>query len=148
MKNETRREFLVQAGTLSASFCCLGATTFLASCGTSKNVYATVPSLTETAEAVTFPAAAFAGKNYLIVPVKKYQQPLYISKQADGTFLALRMHCTHRGCEVNATPDKFICPCHGSQFSLHGDVLKGPAKEPLASLPVNADSENVIVHFS
>ena len=148
MKNETRREFLVQAGTLGACICCLGATSFLASCGTSKKVYASVPSATETADAVTIPAAAFSGKSYLIVPVKKFEQPLYITKQDDGTYLALRMHCTHRGCEVNATPDKFVCPCHGSEFSLHGDVLKGPAKDPLQSLPVTADTENVIVHFS
>ncbi|PSP16721.1 MAG: hypothetical protein BRC58_08410 [Cyanobacteria bacterium QS_8_64_29] len=40
--------------------------------------------------------------------------------------------CTHRGCTVNWVPeqDRFICPCHGSQYDDKGRVVRGPAKEP------------------
>ena len=43
--------------------------------------------------------------------------------------------CTHLGCVVpwNASEDKFICPCHGSQYDSTGKVVRGPA--PL-SLPL------------
>lgn len=43
--------------------------------------------------------------------------------------------CTHLGCVVpwNASEDKFICPCHGSQYDSAGKVVRGPA--PL-SLPL------------
>ena len=148
MKIESRRDFLKQAGAAGACICCMGAISFLASCGSSKNAAASVPSFTETADQLSIPAAAFTDKPYLIIPAKKFEQPLFISKQIDGSYRALRMYCPHKGCEVNHTPDKFVCPCHGSEFTLHGDVTKGPAKENLASLPVTMDQENVTVHFN
>ena len=37
-------------------------------------------------------------------------------------------HCTHLGCKINKFENnRFICPCHGSEYSLEGKVLKGPA---------------------
>ena len=42
--------------------------------------------------------------------------------------------CTHNGCLVkyDKTNGKLICPCHDSEFSLDGKVLKGPASKDLA----------------
>jgi len=127
----------------------MGALSFLASCSTSKKATAAIPPFTETADMLTLSASAFSDKNYVIIQSKKFEQPIYIAKQPDGSYSALKMYCTHKGCEVKAAPDKFICPCHGSEFSLHGDVLKGPATQPMISFPVSVDeNNNVIVHFS
>ncbi|WP_147535068.1 FAD-dependent oxidoreductase [Bacillus marasmi] len=44
--------------------------------------------------------------------------------------------CTHMGCELewNNGDRSWDCPCHGSRFSVDGDVLEGPAEYPLQKL--------------
>ncbi len=45
--------------------------------------------------------------------------------------------CTHLGCyfKWDQGTGHFECPCHGSVFSIKGDVLGGPAPRPLDALP-------------
>lgn len=42
--------------------------------------------------------------------------------------------CPHMGCVVhwNSAETSWDCPCHGSRFSIEGEVLEGPAYEALA----------------
>jgi Rieske Fe-S protein len=40
--------------------------------------------------------------------------------------------CTHLGCRLKDIADNSItCPCHGSQFGLDGEVVRGPALKSL-----------------
>ena len=63
----------------------------------------------------------------------------------DRKLYALVRNCTHMGCipNYNKTEKAFICPCHGSKFDIRGNVLRGPAPEPLyrASLEVNPEGK-------
>lgn len=58
----------------------------------------------------------------------------YVIRLGDG-FRALSSVCTHLGCITRYRPGERIiaCPCHGSRFSLDGEVLAGPAPRPLPS---------------
>lgn len=52
--------------------------------------------------------------------------------------------CTHLGCVVpwNKAENKFMCPCHGSQYNSEGKVIRGPAPLSLAlSHVANADGK-------
>ncbi len=50
----------------------------------------------------------------------------------------LNPRCPHLGCTVdwNTEQQRFICPCHGSQFDAVGQVLHGPANQPLPLVTV------------
>ncbi|MBI3091568.1 MAG: ubiquinol-cytochrome c reductase iron-sulfur subunit [Candidatus Tectomicrobia bacterium] len=53
--------------------------------------------------------------------------------------------CTHLGCTPNwfLENNRFQCPCHGSNFTLEGDVIAGPAPQPLfrAKITLAADGK-------
>lgn len=57
--------------------------------------------------------------------------------------LAIYRVCTHLGCLYawQASQNKFICPCHGSQFQRGGKFILGPA-------PRSLDAFNVIIKDS
>ena len=54
-------------------------------------------------------------------------------RDADGSVVLRSAVCTHMGCQVqwNTAERTWDCPCHGSRFSPHGDVISGPAETPL-----------------
>ncbi len=60
---------------------------------------------------------------------------LLIDRSNQNTFNALSAICTHQGCLINyydSGNKQFVCPCHGSKFSLNGQVVQGPASRPLS----------------
>lgn len=77
--------------------------------------------------------------------------PTYIVINDDGSIrnYGINAVCTHLGCVVpwNSGENKFMCPCHGSQYDETGKVVRGPA--PLSLALAHADvSEDDKVIFS
>jgi glycine/D-amino acid oxidase-like deaminating enzyme/nitrite reductase/ring-hydroxylating ferredoxin subunit len=56
-----------------------------------------------------------------------------VYRDEEGALHVLSATCTHLGCLVafNDAERSWECPCHGSRFSVDGDVLQGPANRPL-----------------
>ncbi len=58
-----------------------------------------------------------------------------------GTLYAFSDICTHRQCNLSLGGEidgnAITCECHGSTFDMTtGEVLEGPATEPVATFPV------------
>jgi Rieske Fe-S protein len=63
-----------------------------------------------------------------------------------GGIRAISIACTHLGCTLNVSDDKFTCPCHGSVFALTGEVLKGPAAVNLKELAHEIDGALIKIY--
>lgn len=56
-----------------------------------------------------------------------------VYRELDGELHAVSLRCTHMGCLLrwNGAERSWDCPCHGSRFDVDGQVLEGPAVNPL-----------------
>jgi Rieske Fe-S protein len=57
-------------------------------------------------------------------------------------FVMFSSICPHLGCRFNWDDgmNKFACPCHGSQYTLYGEHVAGPAPRGLDALPFQEKS--------
>lgn len=62
--------------------------------------------------------------------------------------VALSSVCTHRGCEVRPRPDSLECPCHGSEYDEFGEVLQGPARQPLRRFSVVEKQDKYVIDLT
>ncbi|GAA4526765.1 Rieske (2Fe-2S) protein [Amycolatopsis samaneae] len=70
---------------------------------------------------------------------------IVVARTAENTVAAFSAICTHQGCTVTPQGTELKCPCHGSVFDARtGAVKQGPAKKPLASVPVKIDNGQVV----
>jgi glycine/D-amino acid oxidase-like deaminating enzyme/nitrite reductase/ring-hydroxylating ferredoxin subunit len=82
--------------------------------------------------------APFRGKEPNVAPgegevVRRDGKQLAVARDEDGELHVASAVCTHMDCIVhwNDAEQSWDCPCHGSRFSVDGDVLDGPAVEDL-----------------
>jgi glycine/D-amino acid oxidase-like deaminating enzyme/nitrite reductase/ring-hydroxylating ferredoxin subunit len=59
-------------------------------------------------------------------------------RDGDGRLSLCSPVCTHLQCIVgwNGAEQTWDCPCHGARYTPTGEVISGPAEEPLEKLPV------------
>ena len=74
--------------------------------------------------------------------------PTYVVVEGDSTLrnYGINAVCTHLGCVVpwNASENKFMCPCHGSQYDDTGKVVRGPAPLSLALAKADVQDDKLI----
>lgn len=60
-------------------------------------------------------------------------EKLGVYRDEQGELLAVSAKCPHLGCQLEWNPSEksWDCPCHGSRFDVHGNLLNGPANSSL-----------------
>jgi menaquinol-cytochrome c reductase iron-sulfur subunit len=74
---------------------------------------------------------------------------VWVIKHSPSEVTVFSSICPHLGCHYNWHPDQreFICPCHGSVYSVNGKVLGGPAPRPLDTLPTKLEGGVLLVKW-
>jgi menaquinol-cytochrome c reductase iron-sulfur subunit len=74
---------------------------------------------------------------------------VWVIKHSSSEVTVFSPICPHLGCYYDWHPEKkeFICPCHGSIYSITGKVLGGPAPRPLDTLPTKLEGGKLFVEW-
>jgi len=87
-------------------------------------------------------------RKYVLLKVPELGFPISLYRQEEDEYIATLLKCTHRGCELNVGGDIYSCPCHGSEFTIEGEDLQGPAEDNLTLFKTDSDSDNIYVYLS
>ena len=146
----TRREFCARA-CQAVSLLTLGAAT--QACGGSSTSPSSAPALPSVSGTLVnrtltiavdaaSPLAAVGGAAMVTVSTGTY----LVARTAQSTFTTVTAVCTHEGCAVTGfASSRYVCPCHGSEFSTSGAVVQGPASSSLRQFPTTFDSNVVTI---
>jgi len=85
------------------------------------------------------------GSKSLVQGLKGDATYLLVDENSKIEDFGINAVCTHLGCVVpwNQAENKFMCPCHGSQYNNQGKVVRGPAPLSLALAHVEIKDGNV-----
>lgn len=69
----------------------------------------------------------------------------WVVKEPDNGIVAFGPLCTHLHCAYHfeSQLSQFVCPCHGSYFSIDGKVVSGPAPRPLDRYVTKVDNNHL-----
>jgi menaquinol-cytochrome c reductase iron-sulfur subunit len=78
------------------------------------------------------------------------QSAAWLRRTDPQTVEAFSIHCTHLGCPTRweATPQLFMCPCHGGVFYANGEVAAGPPPRPLVRVGARIRDGHVEIETS
>ena len=72
--------------------------------------------------------------------------PAFVGRDSNGIY-AMTTTCTHQGCDLatgTITATFIQCGCHLSEFDYDGNVIMGPATQPLAHFKVDVAADGTI----
>mgnify|MGYP001591736798 CR=1 FL=1 len=135
---QSRREFVKKTGILTTGICCsAGILSLLESCSSTKSIAGIIEG-----NVIKLNVSDFGESKFLVIRNDKLSAPIYLTK-IDEKYKAFLMLCTHKQCELKASGQVMICPCHGSEFSNEGVVLSAPAEENLKEYKVILNKEEI-----
>jgi cytochrome b6-f complex iron-sulfur subunit len=140
MTQLNRREF-VTAVACAACLCGLGTSAELLADDSPATAPSTAPSTTLDVGAKSDYAADGITTTWMKLPDR------VAVVRHDGKIYASTTICTHRGGTVRWHPDvdAYICPRHGANFDIEGNVTKGPARTPLTRYAISVDANGHLI---
>lgn len=143
-----RKDFLQQTAIIGAGALCIPS--LFTACATYKPKYLVDGntlkiSKNEFIDSTTTPASR---RLFISVKLDKYPFPIGISQNANGSYTAVYLECTHRGCGLQNTGEQLQCPCHGSEFSYSGKVMSAPADKDLKIFPLEEKGEELWISLT
>lgn len=90
---------------------------------------------------------AFEEDSYVLVRNPVHAKPIFLLKESKESYAAYLLECTHKQCTVKPTGDTLTCPCHGSKYDQHGQVLQGPAEQRLPAFQVTTDGQTIFIEL-
>ncbi|MCG3172576.1 MAG: Cytochrome b6-f complex iron-sulfur subunit [Myxococcota bacterium] len=143
----TRREWLIQTGAMAASACAGGC----AAGGPGTGGVADAGQAFAAAEACgdlpppdsgwhAIPLAEIPGlasQGVARVRAREALLQVWVVRESSACHRAVWAICTHGACELDWKPEErwLECPCHGSRFNTLGAIVRGPATQPVRTLP-------------
>jgi cytochrome b6-f complex iron-sulfur subunit len=97
-------------------------------------------------QTILVPVDQLNGLDYLTVQVDAWNANVAVHQKSDGTYLSLLLLCTHLENQLNPGYDNgFECDLHGSRFDEDGNVVQGPAADPLTSFPTTLVNGQLVI---
>lgn len=96
---------------------------------------------------IEVPLSLFETQAFRVISPSKYEYEIAVEKKPDNTYKALLLRCTHLDNQLTTTGNGFTCSLHGSKFDKEGQVLKGPAENPLQQLTTRIVNNNLLIHL-
>jgi Rieske Fe-S protein len=95
---------------------------------------------------ISFPKSNLASVSSFVFNDKRLPTKVLVLKNADGTYKAISLKCTHLGVGLKEDGSGGLtCPAHGSKFDSNGKVTHGPAKAPLQIWTVRESGDDLII---
>lgn len=137
-----RREFIRTLERIAAGLACAGVSGLMVGCSGLRYV----PSTREGNRLIVRQSDVADG-THMLIEDPQLARAVYLHRFPDGTYSAVFTRCTHQGCQVEPAGDRLACPCHGSEYRVTGEVLRGPAEQALQRYDVTTDSEHIYIHL-
>ncbi|MDJ0772324.1 MAG: ubiquinol-cytochrome c reductase iron-sulfur subunit [Mastigocoleus sp. MO_167.B18] len=85
--------------------------------------------------------------NQLIKQISPFGKVLLIQTSTTENLIAVDPTCTHAGCTVEWKSDleRFVCPCHQSEFAVDGQLIKTPARRPLKNYVAKIEGDDIFI---
>ncbi|MBT8273484.1 MAG: Rieske (2Fe-2S) protein [Bacteroidia bacterium] len=88
-----------------------------------------------------------SSRSFVLIKDKASEFPICIYKSDSNHYVASLLECTHQSCELNVGGGVYSCPCHGSEFTMTGKLLEGPAETDLKTFKIDTDNENIYINL-